>query len=113
MITVTDNAAKKIGEIIAKEKESGKLEKEKDYGLRVGVQGGGCSGFQYIMDFDTLRDDDQVFEANGTKVYIDPKSLLYLSGSKIDYIESPMQSGFKIENPNTTGSCGCGQSVSF
>ncbi|MBI4243565.1 MAG: iron-sulfur cluster assembly accessory protein [Planctomycetes bacterium] len=113
MITLTEKASKKVSEFIKSEIESGKLDKSKEYGLRVGIMGGGCSGFQYVLDFDTQSTDDHVFEFSGTKVWVDPKSLLYLSGTEIDYAETPFHSGFKVNNPNVKGSCGCGESVNF
>lgn len=104
MITITENAAKKVKELVEKEK------KGPEYGLRVGVRGGGCSGMTYLLDLDTQKPDDSTLEEFGVKVFVDRKSLLYISGSQIDYQESLMGSGFKIENPNVKGSCGCGHS---
>lgn len=104
MISITENAAKKVKELIDKEK------KGPDYGLRVGVRGGGCSGMTYILDLDTQKADDSTLEEFGVKVFVDRKSLLYISGSQIDYQEGLMGSGFKIGNPNVKGSCGCGHS---
>ena len=80
-----------------------------NHGLRVFVSGGGCSGLQYGMAFEAApRDFDTVIEQQGVKLFIDPTSLMYLSGASIDYVETPMASGFKIDNPNTAPSCGCG-----
>ena len=82
-------------------------------GLRLGVLGGGCSGLSYQFKFDTKpRPKDNVFEFDGVKVFVDPKSLLYLNGLTLDYKDSLMQSGFVFENPNAQKSCGCGTSFS-
>lgn len=82
-----------------------------NHGLRVFVAGGGCSGLQYGMAFEAqARDFDTVIDQNGVKLFIDPTSLMYLSGASIDYVDSLMGGGFKIENPNATAACGCGSS---
>ena len=79
--------------------------------LRVAVRGGGCSGFEYALDFDTeARDTDHVLEYDGLTVYIDPVSARYLQGTEIDYVFSPSGAGFKFNNPKATGTCGCGSS---
>jgi iron-sulfur cluster assembly accessory protein len=84
---------------------------DESYGLRVGVMGGGCSGFQYALDFEQeARETDEVFEVDGLKVYVDPVSARYLEGVTIDYVFGAMGTGFKFENPKATGSCGCGHS---
>ena len=105
MITVTDKAYDKIQQLLTQEEKPAE-----EYGLRVGVMGGGCSGFQYQMDFDTKRDTDSVFDRAGVRVFVDPKSMEYLKGSELDYVESLMGAGFKMGNPNVTDACGCGQS---
>ena len=106
MIHVTEKAATKIQELLAKEgvpAETG--------GLRVGVQGGGCSGLTYAMRLDTqARDRDKVIEENGARLFVDPKSLLYLSGTTLEYEETLMRQGFVFQNPNAARSCGCGSS---
>lgn len=106
MIHVTEKAAKKIHELLVKEgvpAESG--------GLRVGVQGGGCSGLSYAMRLETqARDRDKVFEENGARVFVDPKSLLYLNGTTLDYVEELIRQGFVFQNPHAARSCGCGSS---
>jgi iron-sulfur cluster assembly protein len=80
-------------------------------GLRVGVQGGGCSGLSYAMRLDTQsRDRDKVFEEFGARIFVDPKSLLYLSGTILEYEETLMRQGFVFQNPNAARSCGCGSS---
>ena len=81
------------------------------FGLRVAVMGGGCSGFQYALDFEQeARATDTVFEVEGLTVYVDPVSTRYLEGVTIDYVFGPMGAGFKFDNPKATGSCGCGHS---
>ena len=106
MIHVTEKAAKKIRDLLAKEgvpTETG--------GLRVGVQGGGCSGLSYAMRLETqVRDRDKVFEENGARVFIDPKSLLYLNGTTLDYVEELIHQGFVFQNPQAARACGCGSS---
>lgn len=102
--SVTDKAAEKIKSLLEQE------QKGSEFGLRVGVQGGGCSGLSYFMDFDAEKPDDRVFEHQGVKVFVDPKSILYMSGSILDYTEGLMGAGFAIKNPMQKGSCGCGHS---
>ncbi len=104
-IAVTDKAAEKLAELMVAEKKD-----PAQYGLRLGVQGGGCSGMTYFMDFDTGREDDKVFTNKGVRVFVDPKSILYVSGAVLDYAEGLMGSGFQIKNPNVKSSCGCGSS---
>ncbi len=103
MITVTQAAAAKLKDLMAKEGTA-------DQGLRIRVRGGGCSGYEYQLAFDTPREGDQVIEQGGVKVVIDPKSLLFLTGSEIDFQDGLTGAGFAIKNPNAKGSCGCGQS---
>jgi len=104
MLAMTDKAVTKVKELLAEEAKQG-------YGLRVAVHGGGCSGFQYGLTFENVqRDNDHVLDMNGLKVFVDPMSEMYLEGVSIDYIDSLEGSGFKIENPNATGTCGCGSS---
>ncbi len=79
-------------------------------GLRVGVRGGGCSGFQYELAFDERRDTDIVFEDHGLQLLVDPQSLAYVDGSQIDYVDSLQGAGFQVSNPNVTAACGCGSS---
>ena len=82
-------------------------------GLRLGVLGGGCSGLSYQFKFDVKpRDKDHVFEFEGVKIFVDPKSMLFLNGMTLDYKESLMQSGFAFENPHAKKACGCGTSFS-
>jgi iron-sulfur cluster assembly protein len=104
-ISVTPKAVDKIRQAFAKQGVSG--------GLRLGVLGGGCSGLSYQFKFDTkARANDRVFDYGDVKVFVDPKSLLFLKGMTLDYKESLMQSGFVFENPNAQKSCGCGTSFS-
>ena len=106
IVTVTPKAAEKIKEFLKEEKENAEY-------LRVDVQGGGCSGLSYGMGFESKpEDDDTVIEESGVKILIDSYSQDSLKGANIDYIESLMGSGFKINNPNVTKSCSCGSSFS-
>ena len=86
--------------------------KENERNLRIKVKGGGCSGFNYELAFDGKKEKDQIFESFGVKIICDPKSFLYVNGAVIDYVSGLMGSGFKLDNPNAKGSCGCGQSFS-
>jgi iron-sulfur cluster assembly accessory protein len=104
MITVTQLAAEKIKGIKVAQQAPAEV------GLRIRVVGGGCSGFQYQLAFDAPQPGDQVFEQDGVKVVVDPKSFLYLSGTEIDYVDSLSGAGFTLKNPNAKGSCGCGSS---
>jgi iron-sulfur cluster assembly protein len=106
VIHVSERAARKIVALLGKEGVS-----PETGGLRVGVQGGGCSGLSYAMRLDTqARDRDKVFEEFGARVFVDPKSLLYLNGTTLDYEETLMRQGFVFVNPNAARSCGCGSS---
>ena len=81
------------------------------YGIRIGVVGGGCSGFQYSMDFENEpKDGDMSFEQDGIKLFIDPMSSMYLQGVTVDYVQGLQGAGFKFVNPNARNTCGCGQS---
>jgi iron-sulfur cluster assembly protein len=104
-IAITDKAAEKLKSLMETEKKD-----LATTALRIGVQGGGCSGLSYFMDFDTPTAEDKVFTHGGVKVAVDPRSILYLSGSILDYAEGLMGSGFSIKNPNVKGTCGCGSS---
>ena len=105
MITLTERAATELNELITSQDKGGSA-------LRVWVAGGGCSGLQYGMALDdnAPEDGDQVFENSGLKIYVDELSLNYMQGAQVDYVEDPLGGGFKIENPNATSSCGCGNS---
>jgi iron-sulfur cluster assembly accessory protein len=105
-VTVSERAARKIGEILGRE-PSGTM-------LRVSVQGGGCSGFQYKFDTERAKaDDDIVIERAGATVLIDPISLDYMAGSEIDFVDDLIGSSFKVHNPKATASCGCGTSFAL
>ncbi|WP_051314584.1 iron-sulfur cluster assembly protein IscA [Kingella kingae] len=83
----------------------------KGEGIRIGVKTSGCSGMAYTLEFvDEVQPEDTVFEQDGVKVFIDPKSLVYLDGTQVDYQKEGLQEGFKFENPNVKESCGCGES---
>ena len=104
MINVSPNAATKISELLAEEQKQ-------NSGLRVFVQGGGCSGFQYgLMIEENGGDADQVFESNGVKLFVDPISIRYLKGAEVEFVETVTGGGFTIKNPNATSTCGCGSS---
>ena len=106
MITVTESAAGKIRELLS---EEGKLES----GLRVFVQGGGCSGFQYgLMIEEGGGVGDQLFESNGVRLFVDPVSVSYLKGAEVDFVDNLSGGGFTIKNPNAKSTCGCGSSFS-
>ena len=103
-LTITETAASRLLGMM-KEKELG------NYGLRVFVSGGGCSGMQYGMAFEEKAQNfDEVVETDGVRLLVDPTSLMYLRGATIDYVDSLMGGGFRIDNPNAVSSCGCGHS---
>lgn len=108
MITVTTLAADKINELLTEESKAGA-------GLRVFVQGGGCSGFQYGLMIDEGEGDtdtDQVIESNGVRLLVDPISIRYLRGAEVDFVDNLAGGGFTIKNPNAKSTCGCGSSFS-
>ncbi|HMD44006.1 MAG TPA: iron-sulfur cluster assembly accessory protein [Candidatus Acidoferrum sp.] len=106
VVHISQKAAEKILALLAKEGVSPEVG-----GLRVGVQGGGCSGLSYAMRLDTrARDRDKVFEEFGARIFVDPKSLLYLNGTILEYEDTLMRQGFVFQNPNAARSCGCGSS---
>ena len=103
MITITENAAKHINSYLTK--------RGKGLGVRLGVKTSGCSGMAYNLEFvDEVNEDDLIFEEHGARIYIDPKSLVYLDGTQVDYTKEGLQAGVKFENPNVKDSCGCGES---
>ncbi len=106
-ISLTKTAEIKVKEILSDQADS-------YAGLRIQVVGGGCSGFSYRMGFDKTysEDKDQIFEFDGLKVFIDRSSLLHIEGAEVDYVEGLHGAGFKFNNPNATGTCGCGESFS-
>ena len=107
MIAITERAAEEVRRIISEQ------QLPNGTGLRVGVKGGGCSGFSYTLGFDdTVSETDQVNDIEGIRVICDPKSFLYLNGTQIDFEDNLMGRGFKFGNPNASKSCGCGESFS-
>ena len=103
IVSLTPAAAAKIRDLMASEEDVSVL--------RVAIEGGGCSGFQYGLGFDRgAQEGDHEFECEGVKVVVDPFSAPYLSGAIVDYLETIQESGFKIDNPNAVSSCGCGHS---
>jgi iron-sulfur cluster assembly protein len=107
-VILTEAAAKEIHKIVQEQE----LDPSK-VRLRVGVKGGGCSGFSYILDLtETQKDTDEVFEQHGVKIICDPKSLLYLNGVTVNFRDEIMGRGFVFDNPNASGTCGCGSSFS-
>jgi iron-sulfur cluster assembly protein len=104
MITLTESAANKIKTLLTEKNETG---------IRAAVQGGGCSGFTYHLKFDNQSEKDKIIESYGVNIYVDPKSFLYLIGSKIDFVDELNQSGFKFINPSAKRTCGCGESFSI
>ena len=105
-ITFTEKGAEKVHEFLAAQS----AEAVATAGLRVGVRGGGCSGFQYQLAFDNEHDGDVVFAYDGLKILVDTQSLPYVDGSAIDYVESLQGAGFQVNNPTVVAACGCGSS---
>ena len=102
-ITLTATAAERVQKFLAN--------RGKGIGLRLGVKTTGCSGMAYVLEFvDSVEPDDQVFESHGVKVIINPKSLVYLDGTELDYGKEGLNEGFKFNNPNVKDTCGCGES---
>lgn len=107
MLQVTERAALKVQELMAREKKQG-------FGLRVAVQGGGCSGFQYGLSYEKeQQENDHVLEFGDLRVFVDAMSNLYLEDVQLDYLDGLIDSGFKFQNPKATGQCGCGSSFSM
>lgn len=104
MVTLTDIAADKVRGFLQTQESEGEV------GLRVGVRGGGCSGFQYALALDERKEEDHVFDFEGIRLIVDPASMRYVDGSQVDYTESLMGAGFEVNNPNVIASCGCGSS---
>ncbi len=104
-ITLTDRGAEKVQDFLAQQAAVAETA-----GLRVGVRGGGCSGFQYALAFDEQRDGDHVFEHKGVRMLVDHESLPYVQGSTIDFVDGLQGAGFKVDNPNVIAACGCGSS---
>jgi iron-sulfur cluster assembly protein len=106
MISLTESAAKQVKALLAEAPEGQKVE-----GLRIGVQQGGCSGMSYFMEYATEKQAmEEVIEDKGVRIFVDPKAMLYLIGTEMDYNEGEFESGFTFRNPNETGRCGCGKS---
>jgi iron-sulfur cluster assembly protein len=103
-ITLSPKAVEKIGELLSSQGDTG------DQALRVAVRGGGCSGFQYALAFDRVKDDDHVFEVDGVAVIVDKVSMQFVFGSEVDFIEGLQGAGFQVNNPNVVAACGCGSS---
>ncbi len=103
MLTVTDKAARKIQQVIAK--------RGKGLGIRLGVKTTGCSGLAYVLEYvDDANLEDTLFESNKCKLFVDPKSFVYLQGVEIDYVRNGLNEGFEFNNPNERDKCGCGSS---
>ncbi len=102
-LTLTETAAQHIQRSIAK--------RGKGLGLRLGVKTSGCSGMAYVLEFvDNIEEQDQVFESQGIKIIVDPKSLVYIDGTELDFVREGLNEGFKFNNPNVKDQCGCGES---
>lgn len=109
LVNITDKALDEVRLLLEKEAPSGDAG---EYGLRLGIQGGGCSGLSYKLNFDKRKDNDYVQEFGGIKVFIDPKSAIYMKGITLDYQGGLEGKGFVFINPNATSTCGCGESFS-
>jgi iron-sulfur cluster assembly protein len=108
-LLLSPKAAQKIREQTEKRAQT-----QATVGIRVGVKGGGCSGLSYVIEFcDQPRGKDTVIELDGAKVFVDPKSLIYLNGTTLDYVETFQQKGFKFNNPQQRSECGCGESFTI
>ena len=105
MINLTDSAISEVKRLIEKQAKP-------NLALRIGVQGGGCSGLSYKLGFDEVRPSDNVTEVGGVRVLVDPKSDLYLDGTTLDFVDGLQERGFKFVNPQAKKSCGCGESFS-
>jgi len=106
-IEITEAAASEIAKQRDKRGSPGAM-------IRIGVRGGGCTGFTYVFEWaEQARPSDKVFSAHGVSIVVDPKSLVYLGGMQLDFVRGMMGHGFKFNNPNAKGSCGCGESVQF
>ena len=107
-IEISDTAAREI-------KKQAVKRGTPEAALRVGIRGGGCTGFSYLFEWadGSPKAHDKVFEKDGVKLFVDPKSFVYLDGTELDFVTSMMGHGFKFTNPNVKGACGCGESVQF
>ncbi len=108
MVSITANAVEEI-------KKQAKSRKATISALRLGIRGGGCTGFSYLFEWaeEKPRDTDHVFHEDGVSLYVDPKSYVYLKDTELDFVRNMMGHGFKFNNPNVTGQCGCGEAVQF
>jgi iron-sulfur cluster assembly protein len=104
-LTLTEKGAEKVREFLAAQEQVAPTA-----GLRVGVRGGGCSGFQYNLAFDEERDGDTIIESHGIRLLVDQPSGQYVNGAIVDYVESLQGAGFQVNNPNVVAACGCGSS---
>ncbi len=105
-ITLSETAAKHVADQLTN--------RGKGLGIRVGVTTTGCSGMAYVLEFvDELEDSDEVFEDHGIKIVVDPKSLVYIDGTEMDFVKTGVNEGFEFRNPNVKGECGCGESFSI
>ena len=105
-ITLTESAAERVKQFLGS--------RGKGAGLRLGVRTSGCSGMAYVLEFaDEVEADDQVFESHGVKVFVDPKSLVYLDGTELDFTKEGLNEGFAFHNPNVKDTCGCGESFNI
>ncbi|HFQ13638.1 MAG TPA: iron-sulfur cluster assembly protein IscA [Gammaproteobacteria bacterium] len=105
-ITMTETAAQRVQSFLEN--------RGKGVGLRLGVKTSGCSGMAYVLEFvDEIDEQDQVFESHGVKIVVDPKSLLYIDGTELDYGKEGLNEGFKFNNPNVKDQCGCGESFTI
>lgn len=107
IVTLTNTAEKQVLDLLSKESKS-----TDRFGLRLAIKGGGCSGLSYDLKFDEIKDQDLIQEANGFKVFVDPKSAIYLKGMLVDFDDGLTGKGFTFSNPNATNTCGCGESFS-
>jgi len=105
-ITTTEAAAKHI--------ENALTSRGKGVGIRLGVRTTGCSGMAYVLEFvDQTDENDHIFDSNGVKIIVDPKSLIYIDGTELDFVKEGLNEGFKFNNPNVRGECGCGESFNI
>ena len=105
-ISITENAAGHVARQLA--------ERGRGLGIRVGVTTTGCSGMAYVLEFaDQVEDDDRIFEEHGVKIVVDPKSLVYIDGTEMDFVKQGVNEGFEFRNPNVKGECGCGESFTI
>lgn len=105
-ITITSAAVDHVSRYLSKRGQG--------VGIRLGVKTSGCSGMAYVLEFvDQLEPEDEVFEKDGVKVIVDPKSLLYLDGTELDFVKEGLNEGFKFNNPNVSSECGCGESFNI